>query len=215
MSTIFFAVIIDFLKFTMYNIVITMYNRRIYQMNSYTTLSEFVEQQMTKFGIEKNEKNFSKLRIKFTRVLKDLKIWDQAETKLIGKKHTKVFSRQQLIALYNEVESYLLKHSDIDIAKLETHRREHAQYMDDLFSGKFDKYDSDPYEAPKVTSQEKMEVMITALFEKFFEPLDLKTWNEDKATTFYLGPEDADNIDYFLASERLNNPLQSYTQPKQ
>lgn len=191
-----------------------MYNRRIYQMNSYTTLSEFVEQQMTKFGIEKNEKNFSKLRIKFTRVLKDLKIWDQAETKLIGKKHTKVFSRQQLIALYNEVESYLLKHSDIDIAKLETHRREHAQYMDDLFSGKFDKYDSDPYEAPKVTSQEKMEVMITALFEKFFEPLDLKTWNEDKATTFYLGPEDADNIDYFLASERLNNPLQSYTQPK-
>jgi len=39
----------------MYNIVITMYNRRIYQMNSYTTLSEFVEQQMTKFGIEKNE----------------------------------------------------------------------------------------------------------------------------------------------------------------
>lgn len=192
-----------------------MYNRRIYQMNSYTTLSEFVEQQMTKFGIEKNEKNFSKLRIKFTRVLKDLKIWDQAETKLIGKKHTKVFSRQQLIALYNEVESYLLKHSDIDIAKLETHRREHAQYMDDLFSGKFDKYDSDPYEAPKVTSQEKMEVMITALFEKFFEPLDLKTWNEDKATTFYLGPEDADNIDYFLASERLNNPLQSYTQPKQ
>lgn len=198
----------------MYNIVITMYKRRIYQMNSYTTLSEFVEQQMTKFGIEKNEKNFSKLRIKFTRVLKDLKIWDQAETKLIGKKHTKVFSRQQLIALYNEVESYLLKHSDIDIAKLETHRREHAQYMDDLFSGKFDKYDSDPYEAPKVTSQEKMEVMITALFEKFFEPLDLKTWNEDKATTFYLGPEDADNIDYFLASERLNNPLQSYTQPK-
>jgi putative uncharacterized protein orf8 len=192
-----------------------MYNRRVYQMNSYTTLSEFVEQQMTKFGIEKNEKNFSKLRIKFTRVLKDLKIWDQAETKLIGKKHTKVFSRQQLIALYNEVESYLLKHSDIDIAKLETHRREHAQYMDDLFSGKFDKYDSDPYEAPKVTSQEKMEVMITALFEKFFEPLDLKTWNEDKATTFYLGPEDADNIDYFLASERLNNPLQSYTQPKQ
>ena len=184
-------------------------------MNSYTTLSEFVEQQMTKFGIEKNEKNFSKLRIKFTRVLKDLKIWDQAETKLIGKKHTKVFSRQQLIALYNEVESYLLKHSDIDIAKLETHRREHAQYMDDLFSGKFDKYDLDPYEAPKVSPQEKMEVMITALFEKFFEPLDLKTWNEDKATTFYLGPEDADNIDYFLASERLNNPLQSYTQPKQ
>lgn len=183
-------------------------------MNSYTTLSEFVEQQMTKFGIEKNEKNFSKLRIKFTRVLKDLKIWDQAETKLIGKKHTKVFSRQQLIALYNEVESYLLKHSDIDIAKLETHRREHAQYMDDLFIGKFDKYDSDPYEAPKVTSQEKMEVMITALFEKFFEPLDLKTWNEDKATTFYLGPEDADNIDYFLAYDRMNNPVQSYTKPK-
>ena len=174
-------------------------------MNDYTTLTEFVKKQMTKFGIEETEKNFSKLRIKCTRVLKDLNIWDQAETKLIGKKHTKVFSRQQLIALYNEVESYLLKHSDIDIEKLETHRREHAQYMDDL---------SDPYEAPKVSPQEKMEVMITALFEKFFEPLDLKTWNEDKATTFYLGPEDADNIDYFLAYDRMNNPVQSYTKPK-
>lgn len=198
----------------MYNIDETIYKRSIYQMNDYTTLSEFVEQQMTKFGIEKNEKNFSKLRIKFTRVLKDLKIWDQAETKLIGKKHTKVFSRQQLIALYNEVESYLLKHSNIDIEKLEAHRREHSQYMDDLFAGRFDKYYSDPYEAPKVSSQEKMEVMITALFEKFFEPLDLKTWNEDKATTFYLGPEDADNIDYFLAYERLKNPVQSYTKEK-
>ena len=183
-------------------------------MNGYTTLSEFVDQQMTKFGIEKNEKNYSKLRIKFTRVLKELDLWDQAETKLIGKKYTKVFSRQQLIALYNEVEPYLLKHSNIDIEKLEAHRRGHAQYMDDLFSGKFDKHYSDPYEAPKVTSQEKMEVMITALFEKFFEPLDIETWNDDKATTFYLGPEDADNIDYFLASERLNNPLQSYTKPK-
>lgn len=194
---------------------ITIYNRSIYQMNEYTTLTEFVEQQMTKFGIEKNEKNFSKLRIKFTRVLKDLKIWDQAETKLIGKKHTKVFSRQQLIALYNEVESYLLKHSNIDIEKLEAHRREHAQYMDDLLSGKFDHHYSDPYEAPKVTSQEKMEVMITALFEKFFEPLDLETWNNDKATTFSFEPEEADNIDYFLASDRLKNPVQSYTKPKQ
>ena len=183
-------------------------------MNSYTTLSEFVEQQMTKFGIEKNEKNFSKLRIKFTRVLKDLDIWEQAEKKLIGKKYTKVFSRQQLIALYNEVEPYLLKHSNIDIEKLEVHRREHAQYMDDLFSGKFDHHYSDPYEAPKVSSQEKIEVMVTALFEKFFEPLDLETWNNDKATTFYLGPEDADNIDYFLAYERLNNPIQSYTKLK-
>ncbi|PKZ95925.1 hypothetical protein [Streptococcus parasanguinis] len=184
-------------------------------MNEYTTLTEFVKKQMTKFGIEENEKNFSKLRIKCTRALKDLDIWDQAETKLIGKKYTKVFSRQQLISLYNEVESYLLRHSNIDIEKLEAHRREHSQYMDDLFSGRFDKYHSDSYEAPKVSAQEKMEVMITALFEKFFEPLDLKTWNDDKATTFYLGPEDADNIDYFLASERLNNPLQSYTQPKQ
>jgi putative uncharacterized protein orf8 len=184
-------------------------------MNEYTTLTDFVEQQMTKFGIEKNEKNFSKLRIKCTRALKNLNIWDQAKTELIGKKYTKVFGRQELIALYNEVESYLLKHSNIDIAKLKAHRREHAQYMDDLFAGRFDKHYPDPYEAPKVSSQEKMEVMITALFEKFFEPLDLKTWNDDIATTFFLGPEDADNIDYFLAYDRLKNPVESYTKPKQ
>lgn len=183
-------------------------------MTEYTTLTEFVKKQMTTFGIKDNEKNFAKLRIKFTRVLKEMKIWDQAETKLIGKKYTKVFSRQELQLLYNEVEPYLLRQSNINIQKLEAYRREHAEYMDNLFSGKLDNYYNDPYEAPKVSPQEKMEVMITALFEKFFEPLDLEKWNDDKALTFYLGAEDADSIDYFLASERLKNPTQSYTKPK-
>ena len=105
-----------------------------------------------------------------------------------------MFSRQQLIALYNEVESYLLKHSDIDIEKLETHRREHAQYMDDLFSGKFDKHDSDPYEAPKVSPQEKMEVMITALF-KFSNTRSKNCGTKIKAT----------NVLYFaLRHARIN-----------
>ena len=54
-----------------------------------TTLTEFVEEQLTKFDIPNTEKNHNKLRIKFTRTLKELGIWNEAETKLIGRKHTK------------------------------------------------------------------------------------------------------------------------------
>ena len=97
---------------------------------------------MTKFGIEKNEKisrsyGSNALRFKRSEYL------GSSRNEADRKKYTKVFSRQQLISLYNEVESYLLRHSNIDIEKLEALGREHAQYMDDLFSGKFDKHDLD------------------------------------------------------------------------
>ncbi|HEL1556532.1 TPA: hypothetical protein TXJ05_000697 [Streptococcus suis] len=70
------------------------------------------------------------------------------------------------------------------------------------------------YEPPKVTNKEAMQVMITALFEKFFEPLDLKQWNNDKALTFFTDDIDADSIDYFLASKRLEDPVSSYVKQR-
>ena len=49
-------------------------------MPKLTTLTEFVEEQLTRFDIPNTEKNHNKLRIKFTRTLKELGIWDTATT---------------------------------------------------------------------------------------------------------------------------------------
>lgn len=184
-----------------------------------TTLTEFVEEQLTKFDIPNTEKNHNKLRIKFTRTLKDLGIWNEAETKLIGRKHTKVFTHQQLQQLYIEVEPYLLKHGNIDIEELEEYRRKHDEYLEELHNMTQDDFMKQQvesqYEPPKVTQKEAMQVMITALFEKFFEPLNIEQWNNDKALTFFTDPMDADSIDYFQASKRLNDPIKYYTKPRQ
>ncbi|MEI4356090.1 hypothetical protein [Streptococcus suis] len=183
-----------------------------------TTLTEFVEEQLTKFDIPNTEKNHNKLRIKFTRTLKDLGIWNEAETKLIGRKHTKVFTHLQLQQLYSEVEPYLLKHSKIDLEELETYRRKHSEYLEDLHNLSQDDYyirqQEEQYQPPKVTRNEAMQIMITALFEKFFEPLDLKQWNDDKAFVFFTDDIDADSVDYFLASKRLEDPVSSYVKPR-
>lgn len=40
-------------------------------MENYTTLTQFIEEQCTRFEIPNTEKNQRKLRIKFTRVLKN------------------------------------------------------------------------------------------------------------------------------------------------
>ena len=84
-------------------------------MAKMTTLTQFVEEQLTRFEIPETEKNISKFRIKFTRALKEMGLWDNAETKLIGRKHTKVFSDEVLQHLYKKVEPYLLKQSPINI----------------------------------------------------------------------------------------------------
>lgn len=187
-------------------------------MPIHTTLTEFVEEQLTKFDIPNNEKNHNKLRIKFTRTLKELEIWDKAETKLIGRKHTKVFTHQQLQMLYAEVEPYLLKNSNIDKEGLEEHRRQHEEYLEYMHDRTQEDYikeqEEAQYQPPTVTKNEAMEVMITALFEKFFEPLDLKQWNNDKALTFFTDTIDAGNIDYFLASKRLSDPISAYTKER-
>lgn len=188
-------------------------------MSRRTTLTEFVEEQLTKFDIPDTEKNHNKLRIKFTRTLKKLDIWDNAETELIGRKHTKVFTNQQLQQLYVKVEPYLLKHSDIDTEELETYRRQHENYLEELHNFSQEDFirqqQEEQFQPPQVTKNEAMQVMLTALFEKFFEPLDLKRWNDDLALTFFTDNTDADSVDYFLASKRLNDPISSYVRPRQ
>uniref|UniRef100_UPI003242251B hypothetical protein n=1 Tax=Lactococcus sp. TaxID=44273 RepID=UPI003242251B len=171
--------------------------------------------QIEKFDIPDTEKNRSKLRIKFTRELQRLGYWDTAEKKVIGRNETRLFSDQQLNHLSSEVENYLLKQGNVDIEELEAYRQNVEKYIEVISNQTNESYqqqlEAEQYEPPKVTKREAMEVMLTALFEKFFEPLDIEQWNQDKATTHFTELSDMTDTDYILACMRLNNPTTSYT----
>lgn len=195
-----------------------MNKREVFTMPRYTTLTDYVNTQIEKYDIPDTEKNRSKLRIKFTRELKRLRYWDTAEKKVIGRNETRLFSDQQLNDLSIEVEPYLLKQGNIDIEELEEYRQNFENYVEDIHNQTNESHqqqlEAEQYEAPRVTKREAMEVMLTALFEKFFEPLDVQKWNQDKETIHFAELTDMTDTDYILASMRLNNPVQSYTKEK-
>ena len=190
----------------------------VFTMPRYTTLTDFVNTQIEKYDIPDTEKNRSKLRIKFTRELQKLGYWETAEKKVIGRNETRLFSDQQLNDLSIEVEPYLLKQGNVDIEELEEYRQNLENYVEEIRNQTNESHqqqlEAEQYEAPRVTKREAMEVMLTALFQKFFEPLDLQKWNEDKATIHFAELTDMTDFDYIRASRRLNNPVQSYTKEK-
>ena len=195
-----------------------MNKREVFTMARYTTLTDYVNTQIEKYDIPDTEKNRSKLRIKFTRELKRLRYWDTAEKKVIGRNETRLFTDEQLNQLSIEVEPYLLKQGNVDIKELEEYRQNFENYVEDIHNQTNESHqqqlEAEQYEAPRVTKREAMEVMLTALFQKFFEPLDVQKWNQDKETIHFAELTDMTNTDYILASMRLNNPVQSYTKEK-
>lgn len=189
-------------------------------MINYTTLTQFVDEQLTKFKIPNNEKNQNKLRAKFTRTLKKLGLWDNAETKLIGRKRTKVFTAHELYQLYQVVEQYLVKRSPaISIEDLEEFRNRHKKNIEDIRNMTQEQLEmereSEWYVPPKVTREEKIELMVTAIFEEFFEPLDEEQWNDDIATFYYTDVSEQDSVECFLAGKRLRSKLSSYVKQRE
>ena len=195
-----------------------MNKREVFTMPRYTTLTDYVNTQIEKYDIPDTEKNRSKLRIKFTRELQKLRYWETAEKKVIGRNETRLFTDEQLNQLSIKIEPYLLKQGNVDIEELEEYRQNLENYVEEISNQTNESYqqqlEAEQYEPPKVTKREAMEVMLTALFEKFFEPLDVQKWNQDKATIHFSELSDMTDTDYVLASMRLNNPVQSYTKEK-
>lgn len=99
-------------------------------MKRYTTLTQFIDNQIERFDIPNTEKNQMKLRVKFTRKLKQLGFWENAKTKIITKTPTKIFTQEQLQLLYKEVEPYLLKRGSIDPEELEAYRSQHKDMLE-------------------------------------------------------------------------------------
>lgn len=195
-------------------------------MERYTSLTIFVEQLLTDYKIENTEKNFKKIRIKCMRELQKQNLWNNAKTTVIGRNTTKIFPNSVLYALRQKIDSYLLKLSSINTEELNAYRRKiHESYnhddYDDYLSPEelVKKQERDQmFPIPKVSKDDKMELMITALFLNFFEPIDEEQWNKDLKTSYeayYTGEEEIESRpEVFLANNNLKKPFEAYVKRK-
>ena len=63
---------------------------------------------------------------------------------------------------------------------------------------------------PYVSEQEQINLMIEALFYKFFNGIDVELWQNDLEQVEFTDEADADDIAYFTALNRINNKVKSY-----
>ena len=183
-------------------------------MKNKYTLTTFVEDIITNYKLEHTEKNFKKIRIKFERELKRLNLWDNAEKKLIGKKLTRIFRYSDLKRIEIESRDYLLKNSKID----KNEYLKHLDKCDDIIENRFidesEDNNIDHIYKPFVSNQDKIELMIEALFYKFYDGIDVDLWEKDLRKIEFVDEFDMQDITYFNASNRLNNKFKAYVKNK-
>lgn len=183
-------------------------------MKNKYTLTTYIEDIFTNYEIEYTKKNFNAIRIKFERELKRLNLWENAEQKLIGKKITRLFHYLDLKKVEVISRDYLLKKSKIDKNKYLKHLDKYDYYMEnrDIINDEINNEFEDSYNnyTPYVSEQEKINLMIEALFYKFFNGIDVEKWQKDLERVEFTDESDADDIVYFSALNRLDNKVKSY-----
>lgn len=183
-------------------------------MKNKYTLTIYIEDIFTNYEIEYTKKNFNAIRIKFERELKRLNLWENAEQKLIGKKITRLFHYLDLKKVEVISRDYLLKKSKIDKNKYLKHLDKYDYYMEnrDIINDEINNELEDSYNnyTPYVSEQEKINLMIEALFYKFFNGIDVEKWQKDLERVEFTDESDADDIVYFSALNRLDNKVKSY-----
>ena len=188
-------------------------------MKNQYTLTSYIEDIFTNYKIEYTKKNFNAVRIKFERELKRLHKWDTAEQKLIGKKMTRLFNYLDLKKVEVNSRDYLLKKSKIDKAKYLEHLEKHDYYMEnrDIVNDEINNDLENSYNnyIPYVSEQEQINLMIEALFYKFFNGIDVELWQKDLDRVEFTDEADADDIVYFSALDRLRNKVNSYVIKKE
>ncbi|HFR3702978.1 TPA: hypothetical protein ACHVE0_001990, partial [Streptococcus suis] len=154
-----------------------------------------------------------KIQKKFERTLKDdLKIWETAETIPIAKTKAKVFNFSDLEKAYKLNENYLAKILKLDVISLEEQREYNSWLMSQktiVSKEQFEKtneaikHANEQYNQKYIVSlEEQNNVMLKALFERFFTPLDIKQWEKDKMVVENV--TDTNDLNYLSAQQRLN-----------
>jgi putative uncharacterized protein orf8 len=198
-------------------------------MKNYYTISDFTQYLITKYEIENNKNNFRAVRTKVVRTIEELKI------NLVKSEPAALIRRADCLTIEYQLTRYLLKRSSISKEKLD----EYFKYVDDYYEREkeIDEYYE---ELASMTQDEQIEkmrenelgyikpvsdeqitrAMITALFNLFFEPIDIEQWNKDHEwleTAFNITSHELDitDIETFRALERYNNPYMYYTKKRE
>lgn len=181
-------------------------------MEKQITLKNYIEHLTTLLDLPKTDNVQKKIQKKFERTLKDdLKIWETAETVPVAKTKAKIFNFSDLEKAYKLNENYLAKILQLDVVSLEEQREYNSWLMSQktiVSKEQFEKtneaikYANEQYNQKyKVSLEEQNSVMLKALFERFFTPLDVKRWEKDKMVVENV--TDTNDLNYLSAQQRL------------
>lgn len=175
-------------------------------------LSDFMDDMIQKYQIEETKDIQKKLRIKFVRELEAMGEWEKANSKTFGRNRTKVFNYEILDRLEKRCERYLVKKSGFDFDKFKDYKSniDSENYFEEPTEDELkDMHEKAVFRswAGSISKEEIRDVMLTALFEKFFTPIDVEQWQKDSDILTIVGVTDdrESSFEYYRAKERYSS----------
>ncbi|HHG7572690.1 TPA: hypothetical protein ACPX7A_000804 [Streptococcus pneumoniae] len=175
-------------------------------------LSEFIDDMIQKYQIEEIKNIKKSLRRKFVTELEAMGEWDKAKYKTFGRNRTKVFNYEILDRLEERCQRYLVKKSGFDFDKFKDYKSniDSENYFEELTEDELkDMHERAVFRswAGSISKEEIRDVMLTALFEKFFTPIDVEQWQKDSDILTIVGVTDdrESSFEYYRAKERYSS----------
>lgn len=175
-------------------------------------LSEFIDDMIQKYQIEETKNIKKSLRRKFVTELETMGQWDKANSKTFGRNRTKVFNYEILDRLEKRCERYLVKKSGFDFDKFKDYKSniDSENYFEEATEDELkDMHERAVFRswAGSISKEEIRDVMLTALFEKFFTPLDVEQWQKDSdiLTIVDVNDDRESSFEYYRAKERYSS----------
>ena len=175
-------------------------------------LSEFIDDMIQKYQIEEIKNIKKSLRRKFVTELEAMGQWDKANSKTFGRNRTKVFNYEILDRLEKRCERYLVKKSGFDFDKFKDYKSniDSENYFEELTEDELkDMHERAVFRswAGSISKEEIRDVMLTALFEKFFTPIDVEQWQKDSdiLTIVDVNNDRKSSFEYYKAKERYSS----------
>ena len=175
-------------------------------------LSDFMDDMIQKYQIEETENLKKNLRTKFQRELEAMNEWDKAKYKTFERSRTKVFTYEILDRLEERCQAYLVKKSGFDFDKFKDYKSniDSENYFEEPTEDELkDMYERAVFRswAGSISKEEIRDVMITALFEKFFTPIDIEQWQNDSdiLTIVDVNDDRESSFEYYRAKERYSS----------
>ncbi|MGT2742906.1 hypothetical protein [Streptococcus plurextorum] len=176
------------------------------------TLPDFIEEMIQKYKIPETQNIRKTLRAKFLRELLGMHEWEKAGYRTVGRNRTKVFQFEVLERLETRCQNYLVRKSGFDLAKFKNYKqrlseaRPYEDITEDTIKSIEEKTAFRTW-VGSISKAEIHEVMLKALFEKFFTPIDIKQWQEDSDFLTIVDADDDRRLDfeYYKALERYNS----------